>query len=375
MKLLTYQPFSLYSNGGGNRILRRLFKGRETQVTSLVLEESPLHPRKGDIEETIVYATPLIKPWARWKLRNWITWLRRNTFKPATIRKVQKAAGKISYDVLHVVDHGPFAAALCTDQFCKDKQLWVSFHDHFNTTYSFAGVSGALWKRADRRLVISTELGNEYQRLFGQMDYEVITDGVSKTEISQPSATTGNPVVLYFAGLLHLAYIPLFKVLADALDGLSAKGHQFKLVLRGTQQMPFLENRAFETDYRKVSLDDAELKRELDASTILYLPIKFTIPDFYLYSLSTKMVGYLGASGAILHHGPDDSAACNLLSSTSSAVCCGELDVPKLSADILNLIANKQTISANAKVLANKQFDLEQIQKQFWQVGLYQKAN
>ena len=367
MKLLTYQPFSLYSNGGGNRILRRLFKGREEDVISLVVEENPLHPRQGTIAETIVYAAPIVRKWARWKLRNFRTWLRHGLYKPSTIKKVQAAARKMEYDVLHVIDHGPFSAALCTDDFCRDKPLWVSFHDHFSTTYGLYENSAALWKRANRRLVISEELGNEYGRLFGKADYELITDGVTAAEVSEPLQAPGSPVAVYFAGLLHLEYIPLFKVLADALDLLSKQGHQFKLILRATQYMPFLENRAFNTDYRPMTLDDAELKRELDSSAILYLPIKFTRPDFYLYSLSTKMVGYLGGAGAILYHGPQDSAACHLLKKTQAAVCCGNLDAEKLSAEILNLLADNHSISANAKVLAKKQFGLERIQQQFWQ--------
>lgn len=367
MKLLTFQSFSLYSNGGGNRILRRLFKGREADVVSLVVEETPLNPRSGNISETIVYASPTVQKWARWKVRKLLTWLRHGPFKPATIGKIQKAAENIDYDVLHVVDHGPFGAALCTDAFCTGKQLWVSFHDHFSTTFGSFANSQALWQRANRRLVISEKLGNEYGRLFGNASFELITDGVLANEVSDPLTDAGSPLIVYFAGLLHIDYIPLFKILADALDQLSKQGYQFKMVLRGTQYIPFLENRSFITEYRQVSLDDAELKRELDSSTILYLPIKFTKPDFYLYSLSTKMIGYLGASGAILYHGPADSAACNLLNTANAAICYGGHDVEELSKDILNLIAGKQSISANAKTLARDKFDLARIQQQFWQ--------
>jgi hypothetical protein len=323
-------------------------------------------PRQGNILETILYASPVTRKWARWKLRGWLTKLRHFSLKNYTTGKIQKAAAKLQYDVLHVVDHGPFAAALATDQFCKGREVWVSFHDHFSTTYSSAANSAENWKRATRRLVISEELGKEYSRLFGDAPYELVTDGVAANEVSEPVTAAAEPLVVYFAGLLHLDYIPLFKVLADALDKLKTEGHQFKLILRGTQYIPFLENRSFTTDYRGVSLDDGELKRELDSSAILYLPIKFTKPDFYLYSLSTKMVGYLGASGAILYHGPQDSAACHLLKKTQAAVCCGNLESEKLSAEILNLLADNYKISGNAKILAKKQFGLERIQQQFW---------
>lgn len=370
MKILSFHPFSLYSNGGGNRILRRLYEGRETDVTTLVVEASTIKPHEGSINETIVYATPVIQPWARWKMRNLLIWLRNKAFRPYTINKIRRAAAGIPYDVLHVVDHGPFAVALCTDEFCAGKDLWVSFHDHFLTTRGTFENSSMLWNMAKRRMVISDELGIEYQKLFGKKDYVIITDGVAEKEMSQPVTANKLPVVVYFAGLLHLDYIPLFNVLANVLDELSKQGYSFKLVLRGTQQIPFLQDRSFETEYRPLTLNDAELKQELDTSTILYLPIKFTQPYFYLYSLSTKMVGYLGASGAILYHGPADSAACHLLQKSNAAICNTELAVDKLSEDMLNLIANKTTIVANAKLLAKQRFNLAEIQSQFWQTKL-----
>jgi len=90
-------------------------------------------------------------------------------------------------------------------------------------------------------------------------------------------------------------------------------------------------------------------------------------PDFYLYSLSTKMVGYLGASGSTLYHGPADSAACNLLRETQSAVCCNSLNIEDLIQSILQMVEGNMNVSVHAKQLATSMFDLEQIQSRFWQ--------
>jgi hypothetical protein len=113
-------------------------------------------------------------------------------------------------------------------------------------------------------------------------------------------------------------------------------------------------------------LEDAVLKKDLDAASILYLPIKFSDPDFYRYSLSTKMVGYLGAPGSILYHGPHDSAAGHLLKETRSAVSCTSLDANEMVISILRLINEKGAIAANAKELARTMFNLELIQQRFW---------
>ncbi|MFD0750771.1 hypothetical protein ACFQZS_11515 [Mucilaginibacter calamicampi] len=368
MKILSFHPFSLYANGGGSRILRRLYQGREAQVTSLAVEGISNTPNKGPIKERIVYAMPLTRKWMRWHLRTWIIFLREKKFVEITNRRIRRAAAQIPCDVIHVVHHGPFADALCTDEFAG-KELWVSFHDHFNTTKCTFSSSAELWNRADRRLVISDELGKNYQQVFGNKPYDLITDGVYTDEITYPAeGEAAQPFEVYFAGLLHIAYLPLFEVLADALDKLSADGLSFKVILRATQKLPFLSNRLFKTEYRGITLVDEELKAELNNADILYLPIKFTQPDFYLYSLSTKMVGYLGAPGSILYHGPADSAACNLLQNASAAACCVTLNVDELIISILDAIKNRQKFSAEAKSLAQNKFDMLAIQNKFWQL-------
>ncbi|MGZ3756192.1 MAG: hypothetical protein ACXVJE_13460 [Mucilaginibacter sp.] len=367
MKLLSFQPFSLYANGGGSRILRRLYLGRENQVTSLTIHSYSSKPIKGPIEEVVVIASPVTRKWMRWYLRDMIIWLREHAFRFLTIRNLQKAAAEISYDVLHVVNHGPYSTALCDDKFLSGKELWVSFHDHFLTTFSSFGDAEILWNRADRRLVISHELGNVYQKLFGNLPYAIITDGILNEELNPATTKVEEPTIIYFAGLLHLDYRELFKTLADALDLLTSKGGQFKLLLRGTQVIDFLNNRLFTVEYLPLSLDDAELHEELNSASILYLPIKFTVPDFYLYSLSTKMVGYLGAKGAILYHGPANSAACEKLKSHNAAICCSSLDRADLAEAITDLITNKRLISENAKVFARQSFDMDMIHRRFWE--------
>lgn len=370
MKLLSFQPFSLFRNGGGSRVLRRLYEGHESQIISLVVQEEIAPPMKpGNIPEIFVAAQPAPRRWMRWYLRTWTTWLRENAFRSLTIRRIRKEAQALSYDAIHVVNHSAFSSALCDESFCAGKPLWVSFHDHFTTTSTSATATMDLWNRADRRLVISPELGHEYQRLFGQKEFEVITDGVSAEEISTPNTNAPEVTSIYFAGLLHIEYLPLFEVLADALDKLTKEGFAFKLILRGTQQVKFLNNRSFQTEYRSDFISDLEVKKELDAATILYLPIKFSIRNFYLYSLSTKMISYLGGSGAILYHGPEDSAACKLLQKTDSAICCTSLQTSELCAAIKCPISEINWVSHYAKVLANNEFCLVNIQRRFWQAS------
>jgi hypothetical protein len=366
MKILSFQPFSLYANGGGSRILRRIYQGRAQQIISLTVQGVMTPVKSGEFEEINVIAVPLTRWWMRWRLRNIAIYLRDKTFKPLTMNKIRKAAMDIQCDVIHMINHGPFSAALCDKKITSGKKIWVSFHDHFSTTYSSFADARQLWMMADRRLVISNELALEYQKLFGGGAYELITDGVTAEELSEPSESIESPVHIYFAGLLHLDYAPLFKTMADALDQLSGAGQKFKFVLRGTQRLDFLAGRKFETEYREVTLDNQVLKTELDESSILYLPIKFEVPDFYRFSLSTKMVGYLGGSGAIFYHGPADSAACHLIEKAGAGVCCTSLKTEDIVQALTSLLKNKKAISANAKVLAKTSFNLNKIQTRFW---------
>ena len=241
--MLSFQPASLYQNGGAARVLRRLYLTREDHVTSIALISSSAKGAATGIPEKLVTAIPLQRKWMRWHLRTLATWLRENILKFLTTQNIRKSAGNVNFDIIHIVSHGPFANAFDNSSLVKNKKVWVSFHDHFSTADCSFEETRSLWERADRRLVISEELGKEYQRLFDKLTFEIITDGVLEEEISEPShIDVTKPIIIYFAGLLHIDYYPLFRTLAEALDLLSSKKIEFKLILRGTQKINFLDN-------------------------------------------------------------------------------------------------------------------------------------
>lgn len=368
VKILSYHPFSIYATGGGSRILRRFYEDHEAEVTCLVLQESIAPIKRGAIEQVVISQFPLHRSWYRSRLRHLTTWLRNVAFKPLTINKIKAAENRVNYDIIHVVDHGALSSVLSDQIVKKNKELWASFHDYFSTSGSTFQNAKTLWSIAKRRFVISEEMGVKYCELFGKAPYEILTDGVYEHEISTPLNPLEKEEVIsvYFAGLLHLDYLPLFRVLADSLDLLISEGYKIELILRGTQKVSFLNNRSFKTIYKPVSLNADELKAELDAAYILYLPIKFTDPLFHLYSLSTKMVGYLGAAGATLYHGPGDSAAAKVLTDGNAAICCYTFEKNDLYKSIKDLIKNNKEISLNAKVLAEEKFNLMKMKDLFW---------
>lgn len=368
MKVLSLQPCSIYENGGMGRLLRRIYEGHEEDVIGLWIIGNTKSQKFDKIKEIIIPAFPLHRSWMRWKVRNLFAFLREVLFRDLTKKRLVTAAKNIKFDILHVINHGSYSTSLCSGLILDNKKLWTSFHDHFSTTGSSFQDTKLLWSRSDRRLVISNELGVEYQRLFGFQKYELITDGLFRSEISAPIKSKSNKTNFYFAGLVHLEYYPLFSVLADALDSLTSDGHSFELILRGTRPLKVLQKRKFTVTYKSNFISDNEIKTEMDLAEILYLPIKFDIPEFYLYSLSTKMVGYLGAAGKILYHGPGDSAACQLLKKNNAAFLCNTLDETDMRNTILSLLKSDMTIKENSELLAKNSFDINTMNRNFWQV-------
>jgi glycosyltransferase involved in cell wall biosynthesis len=369
MKLKILSLIPLYQNGGASRLLRRLYAGRESQIITLAVRERAFIPKKGLIPEIDLPLFPVHAKWMRWKFRDLSSYLRKNVFLNFNSTKIRKAIMNIDFDVIHVINHGTFSNAFYDENFYKNKKIWVSFHDHYRLSSSYSDAN-FLWNIADRRLVISKELGEEYVKAFGDKTFEIVTDGVGSDELSMPKIHEENKqITIYFAGLLHLQYYILFEVLADALDIVCEKQKIFKIILRGTQELNFLSNRNFDVEYRKDFVSDEEIKLELDKASILYLPIKFSTPDFYLYSLSTKLISYLGSSGTILYHGPCDAAAHNLLKDNNAAISCLTLEVNDMIIQLKKMMDINQDISGSAKKLASTSFDLTNIRERFWNVN------
>jgi len=364
-KLLTSQPFSVNSSGGGARILRRILEPAADQTISLVANYFSGPLPEGPLIEQGVFINPLMRSWHRSVLRPFFSFFRQNFFHLLNSRKILNVAKRIDCDIVHLVAHGSLTGALLDEEFLTKRSLWVSFHDHFASVSSFKDIE-QLWKRADRRFVISTAMGEHYDEIFGRRDWKVVTDGIEEADLATPKNFEISLQTIYFCGSLHLDYYQLFEVLADALDELQKKGIPLKLVFRGGHPIKPLNKRNFEIEYRPHTLSDSELKNDLEEADILYFPMKFSDPHFFKYSMSTKMIGYLAASGAILYHGPLDSAAARLLSESDAAMLVESLNHFDLVEKIPLLKMTGPEFSKNAKHLARSHFSLSENRSRFW---------
>jgi hypothetical protein len=94
--------------------------------------------------------------------------------------------------------------------------------------------------------------------------------------------------------------------------------------------------------------------------------MKFSDPHFFKFSMSTKMIGYLAAPGAILYHGPLDSAAARLLAESDAAMLVESLNPRNLVEQIPLLKMVGPGLSKNAKHLARTHFSLSENRSRFW---------
>jgi hypothetical protein len=364
-KILSFQPFSILGNGGGSRIIRRLTEGKDSELHYISLVSVP-NVKNAD-NETIYALFPSQRKWMRSFIRNFFIFLRYSFLFKYNARKIQKIANEMDFEILHFMDHGNYSNVLLETAKQKKAKIWVSFHDHFSTTGSSFALTQSLWNLSDRRIVISEELGQEYSKLFGVKEFLIITDGLKPDEITMAkSQINSDEMKIYFGGLLHLDYYELFESFCSALEFYSIQNNKkVSLILRGTQHLSFLNDSKLKIEYRPFSIDNKVLKDDLDEADILYLPIKFNDYDFYKFSFSTKMIGYLGASGNIFYHGPSDSAAARFLIDNNCAVICDSLEQNQIINSI-NEVLTTMNYSENAKKIAMERFKLDTMQELFF---------
>jgi hypothetical protein len=227
----------------------------------------------------------------------------------------------------------------------------------------------AFWNEARARFVISDELGEELCRRWGKKDYIIVTDGL--TDIAkQPRPQHPNRLSVYFMGLFHNSYEPNLVALQRALRLVSERQPKLKtsLVLRcgsvrngaviHPEMLPVLPFGS-----------ESEVQSDLENVDVLYQPLPFDPTHALLnaYSLSTKMITYLGSGLPILFHGPSDSAAGRLLKRNRAAFICDSNDPEPLAKALMSANGNERgEVVLSALNLASERFRLGVVRERFW---------
>jgi glycosyltransferase involved in cell wall biosynthesis len=369
--LVSVQPFGVESPGGGSRILRALFDGAPTPIISVATSSrkppssprhreihAPARPTFGRLEATrAISVGPVVE----------------RVLSKRLSRRIAEVGAEGDVTAIHAIAHGGDFWAAFRAARMLDVPFFLTVHDDVRYVlrrslglHAVLRRLGMAWRAADHRFVISRAIGEEYCDRYGRRRYSIVTDGLDEDDLRVPKPAVGLNV--YFAGLFHLGYGPNLQTLLDGLESAvrvrpdipaSVTCRSGSVPVRVTSTIPL-------TVLPFGSAND--VVRDLEAADLLYLPLPFPsrYRDFFRFSLSTKLVTYLGSGRPILYHGPPEGAAYEVLSSNDAAILVTTPDSDAVSRALLHGAARTAEIAANALTLARREFVLSEQQRQFW---------
>ncbi|HSH39216.1 MAG TPA: glycosyltransferase [Chthoniobacterales bacterium] len=367
------QPFSVGSAGGGARILRALLE--EAPVAAQSVCCSPEKPKRWR-NELHLRTRP---SWGRIEHSRFASLPKSSTrlFAPSFRRRLRRLCRQVGARAIHAVPHAglDFADAQAV---ARELSLpyFISLHD--DLAYTALDVVDAAkreaamrsaWQEASGRFVISDLLGREYCERYGGREFQVVTDGL-KTLSPPRVESDGNALRIYFMGLFHMAYERNLRALLDAVELVERErpGMSISVTMRCEHVRPQVIAGA-----RHVAVlpfaDEAQVQCDMEQADLLYMPIPFgeEHENFARYSLSTKMVTYVGSGIPLVYHGPTTSAAYRLLSANHAAITLATLDPAAIAAELSQQDgARREQIAANALALAQREFMLADQTRKFW---------
>jgi hypothetical protein len=354
------QPFGISEKTGGARILRALIEPAPTPVKSIVTSLNP-PPSTTVAEEKWLPRRPHLGRIERSRFARYlgVADLALDRFFQEKLRRELAGAHGIhciaqNHDFSSVWEVAqriglPYVLTIhddlrhSLDRMPEKERTWRIF--------------GEIWRNASGRTVISDQMGEEYCRHHGERPFEVITDGIAHIP-EAPLPHTGEARV-YYMGSMAFSYQTNFERLFEILNGRSKAA----MVFRGTaieSTPPGL------TVERRGWAPEAEVARDFETVDVCYLPLPFGRDDWTRFSLSTKLVTYLGSGRPILYHGPADSAVALLLKANGAGVIVDSLDSARVAAGLAEVIRRGPELAAAALTLVRKRFRLADQRSRFW---------
>ncbi len=371
MKILFVQRFALSAAGGGPRILRQLVSDAPVPVATVYT--SPRPAAIASIPESQLAARPACGRLETTRLGPWLD-LIEPVLERRMERRLERAAREVGAGAIHAVAHGlDFWPALKVARRLRLPYL-LTVHDDVGYVQRDSPLRGVAlkriahaWREADARFVITPELGDEYSRRYGQRDFVVVTDGVSRRATYGGERTDG-ALDVYFLGSYHLAYRHNFDALVAGLESLRREqpARPISLTFRGGG-IPFVPRTEVPVKVLPFA-PESVVEQEVRSASVLYLPLPFgeTHRDFVTLSLPTKLVSYLASGRPLLYHGPGSAAVGQLLQTRQAGIVVNSPDGDAVAAALEAGLRDPGPIVAEALKLASTQFDAETIRTRFW---------
>jgi hypothetical protein len=363
------QPFGLRSPGGGPRILRALLADAPVPFLSICswLQAPPISDVGRELHVPMRPWFGRVETTRPGRYLGLLLPLFSNQFKS----RLERICCEEGARAIHAIPHGlDFWYAF---QVAQKLEIPYYLNVHDDLRYNLRGRPemraairrlGEVWTKAAHCFVISESMGRECCLRYGERPYTIITDGLTDLP-DGPRPLPAKSLRVYFGGAIHESYRPNFRCLLRALEILRRKlpDTAITMTCRGSAA---IEGGDFPVRVLPWA-SEAAVARDLEEVDLLYLPLPFDrkYEPFYRFSLSTKLVTYLGSGLPILFHGPPNSALGELLSQHQAGILLGSLD-PARVADSLLETRDRTEIVRNALELGRRRFWLADQRRRFW---------
>lgn len=369
------QPFGVQGYGGGSRILRALLDsdhpaafsvntGSSNSPSPLGIEEIhlPLRPSFGRIENT--------------RLHDYFS-VFDGVFQARFEDRLRRVLRERRVDLIHSIPHSYDIVPVYKVASQLNIPCFLTIHDDLEYAASghllkarIAATLAEAWRNAKGIFVISEEIGREYCRRYGVREFEIVTDGLACVA-DVPKSRPPRSLRVYFMGLFHYGYRFNMRAVLDALRIIRNQYPDWDISVTCRCGSISCAVSADDVPVKVMPFtpDASELDRDMLSADLVYLPLPFQADDANLvrFSLSTKMVTYLGSGLPIFYHGPKEAAACKLLEDHQAACICTTLDAETIAKQLIAAESNRETIANNALALARTRFMLADQQRRFWQ--------
>lgn len=366
-----FQHFGLRGRGGGARILRSLIDCDHPPAISIHLYPSEMD--QSQLEEIILPMRPHLGKLEAFRYAP-IVWTLDGLYRKSYEKKLKQLLIARNVSMLVITPHGyetvpavnvatelklPFAF------YVQDDLEYVSHKHPLLKQMIAANAEG--WRKASVRFVISNQIGEEYSRRYGQREFVVVTDGLHEIAPA-PRPIVDNSLRVYFMGLYHFSYNPNLRAFLDCLKILRAQLPDWKIEFTARcgriHFQPDPEDKVTVLPYAT----EREVEKDLENADMLYLPLPFAedAQAMSRFSLSTKLVTYLGSGIPIVYHGPADAAANRLLEEANASIRLNTNELQTMARILLDGLKSRNEIAENALKQARERFDLKVQQRTFW---------
>ena len=373
MRVLFVQMFGMRDEGGSSRIFSTLIKQGEGAVGVLVHGLHPPRLRFSDAEffvkERITFGrlerSRFASDLAIFRVFSW----------RKSRREIFNLLSRWRPDCVHAHIHGlGFKHAF---DWCRLHHVpySLSVHDDIRHLAAFdlwkdriESWTAEAWREASTRFVISPEMGDEYSRRYGKRDWIQVTDGLD-TIAPEPRPRAPKRLHVYFAGGLNVHYEPSFLAFQQGLK-LFSREHpdwQVRFIVRGGRRLSGEDEAAPPIEVLPFGSQE-EVLNDLGSVDLLYLPLSIDpqYANFAKFSLSTKMITYLGSGLPIFYHGPREAAAFQLLQKNHACFSCHSNDPQAISSALKNVELERSQTIENALQLGRRDFQIAEIRNRFW---------